>query len=282
MLDPGDVISGAGRTATVITAAPGVTLLFDFYCPDDERRADLRASLHGRSEHAPGSTLHQGIVRVGDALQRRDPRHRRPLLRQRHHLLQRRHPRPRAEQLRMRRQRLASRLAREHLPILGLHQAAPRVADGDRLLLPRQPLGRDLVRHPAAGGVVDIRNSRFVHNGRAGFTWEVSGDSTPGDHALPAGKHLPRQRLEPQPPFGSGGHAGIIISDSANIEITGNTFQGNLALDTNPAPAPCSCTTAPATHSQCTTSQSTTTPSTRTGSKPTAPPPAEQQHNARR
>ena len=27
------------------------------------------------------------------------------------------------------------------------------------------------------------------------------------------------------------GHAGIIISDSANIEITGNTFQGNLALD---------------------------------------------------
>ena len=65
--------------------------------PRRERRVDLRASLDGRSEHAPGSTLHQGIVRVGDALQRRDPRQRRPLLRQRHHLLQRRQPRPRAE-----------------------------------------------------------------------------------------------------------------------------------------------------------------------------------------
>ena len=106
----------------------------------------------------------------------------------------------------------------------------PRVADGDRLLLPRQPwdaIWCDTWRD----GVVDIRDSRFIHNGRAGFTWEVSGDTTPGDHALLQGNTFLDNGWNPNTPDGSGGHAGIIISDSANIEITGNTFQGNLALD---------------------------------------------------
>ena len=80
-------------------------------------------------------------------------------------------------------------------------------------------------------GVINIRDSRFIHNGRAGFTWEVSGDTTPGDHALLQGNTFLDNGWNPNTPNGSGGHAGIIISDSANIEITRNTFQGNLALN---------------------------------------------------
>ena len=88
------------------------------------------------------------------------------------------------------------------------------------------------MRHPALRSrSIDIRDSRFIHIGRAGFTWEVSGDAAPGDHALLQGNTFLDQRLESQRAVRLGGHAGIIISDSTNIEITRNTFQGNLALD---------------------------------------------------
>ena len=120
-------------------------------------------------------------------------------------------------------------------------------------------------------GVVDIRNSRFVHNGRAGFTWEVSGDSTPGDHAYLQGNTFLDNGWYLNP-FGSGGHAGIIISDSANIEITGNTFKGNLALDHPGNPRRTHVRRPPQPTANAQHLNPRQHPQPRTKSKPTAPP----------
>ena len=130
---------------------------------------------------------------------------------------------------------------------------------------------------PSAASI-DIRDSRFSHNGRAGFTWEVSGDSAPGDHALlqgntfltTAGTPTPRTAPEATP---------ASSSPTPPTSRSPATPSKATSPSTSPAPAPYSCTTAHATHNQCTTSRSTTTPSTTTGSRPT--PRAAEPHHQR-
>jgi len=70
-----------------------------------------------------------------------------------------------------------------------------------------------------------IKNSTFVHNGRSGIVWEVSGDAVAGDHALIKSNKIRNNGWNTDGP--SSAWAGIIISDSSNIEILGNTFGGN-------------------------------------------------------
>ena len=70
-----------------------------------------------------------------------------------------------------------------------------------------------------------IRDSTLVRNGRSGIVWEVSGDDIEGDHALIRNNKIRNNGWNTDPPPSS--WAGIIISDSSNIEIVGNTFGGN-------------------------------------------------------
>jgi hypothetical protein len=70
-----------------------------------------------------------------------------------------------------------------------------------------------------------IRDSTLVRNGRSGIVWEVSGDAVQGDHALIKNNTIRNNGWNtdgPPSPW-----SGIIISDSSNIEIVGNTFGGN-------------------------------------------------------
>jgi hypothetical protein len=70
-----------------------------------------------------------------------------------------------------------------------------------------------------------IRNSKLVHNGRSGIVWEVSGDAVGGDHALIRNNKIRNNGWNTD--GHSSGFAGIIISDSSNVEIVDNTFGGN-------------------------------------------------------
>ena len=70
-----------------------------------------------------------------------------------------------------------------------------------------------------------IRDSTLVRNGRSGIVWEVSGDAVEGDHALIKNNKIRNNGWNTDPPPSY--WAGIIISDSSNIEIVGNTFGGN-------------------------------------------------------
>jgi len=74
-----------------------------------------------------------------------------------------------------------------------------------------------------------ITDSRFVHNGRSGIVWEVSGSAVPSDHALVKDNIIRNNGWNHNAP--PSGWAGIIISDSANMEIVGNTFGGNRVGD---------------------------------------------------
>lgn len=74
-----------------------------------------------------------------------------------------------------------------------------------------------------------IRGSQLVHNGRSGIVWEVSGDAVQGDHALIKNNTIRNNGWNPDGPRSGG--AGIIISDSSNIEIANNTFGGNEVRD---------------------------------------------------
>ena len=74
-----------------------------------------------------------------------------------------------------------------------------------------------------------IRDSKLVRNGRSGIVWEVSGDAVQRDHALIKNNRIRNNGWNTNGP-GSGA-AGIIISDSSNIEIAGNTFGGNDVRD---------------------------------------------------
>ncbi len=70
-----------------------------------------------------------------------------------------------------------------------------------------------------------IRDSKLVHNGRSGIVWEVSGDAVEGDHALIKNNKIRNNGWNRDAT--ASGWAGIIISDSSDIEIVGNTFGGN-------------------------------------------------------
>ena len=70
-----------------------------------------------------------------------------------------------------------------------------------------------------------IRDSTLVRNGRSGIVWEVSGDAVDGDHALIKNNKIRNNGWNTDGPASP--WAGIIISDSSNIEIVGNTFGGN-------------------------------------------------------
>jgi hypothetical protein len=74
-----------------------------------------------------------------------------------------------------------------------------------------------------------IRDSTLVNNGRSGIVWEVSGDAVEGDHSLITNNKIRNNGWNTDGP--ASGWAGIIISDSSNIEIVGNTFGGNDAGD---------------------------------------------------
>jgi len=229
MLDPGDVISGAGRTATVITAAPGVSLLFDFYWPATSRGLTFEhLSMGGANTplttHCTNGSC--GSVMLSDvAIKATDVRcfgnATTCFSGATHDLVLDNfecdgngwHP-----------DSLAG--AYQSSACIKLRRGSLTVTDSSFHDNRWDAIWSDTLLY----GTVDIRNSRFLHNGRAGFTWEVSGDATPGDHAYLQGNSFLDNGWYLNP-FGSGGHAGIIISDSTNIEITGNTFQNNLALD---------------------------------------------------
>ena len=269
LLDPGDVISGAGRTATVITAAPNVRLMFDYYHPDASGVLTFEHLSMGGANTPLVAHCNQGscgsVMLSNVVIHATDVRcfgnATTCFSGGSHDLVLTNfecdgngwHP-----------DSLANTY--QSSACIKLHHGSLTVTDSYFHDNTWDAIWCD---HLPSAASIDIRDSRFSHNGRAGFTWEVSGDTAPGDHALLQGNTFLDNGWNPNAPNGSGGHAGIIISDSANIEITGNTFQGNLALD-SPAPAPYSCTTAHATHNQCTTSRSTTTSSTTTGSRPTA------------
>ena len=70
-----------------------------------------------------------------------------------------------------------------------------------------------------------IRDSKLVQNGRSGIDWEVSGDAVEGDHALIKNNKIRNNGWNTDGTASP--WAGIIISDSSNIEIVGNTFGGN-------------------------------------------------------
>jgi Right handed beta helix region len=74
-------------------------------------------------------------------------------------------------------------------------------------------------------GTLTLTNNRFIHNGRSGIVWEVSGDAAPGDHAYIKNNVIQNNGWNTNAP--PTGWAGVIISDSANVEIVGNTFGGN-------------------------------------------------------
>ena len=234
--------------------------------PRRERRPDLRhLSMEGRN-YALVAHCTKGIVRVGDALRRRDPRHRRPLLRQRHHLLQRRQPRPRINELRVRRQRRSAALpaAYQSSACIKIHHGSLTVIDSYFHDNRWDAIWCDTLRY----GVIDIRDSRFSHNGRAGFTWEVSGDTTPGDHAFLQGNTFLANGWNPNEPFGCEATPASSSPTPPTLRSPATPSKAT-SPSTAPAPAPSSCTTAHATHNQCTTSRSTTTPSTTTESKVT-------------
>ena len=102
-----------------------------------------------------------------------------------------------------------------------------------------------------------IRDSTLVRNGRSGIVWEVSGDAVEGDHALIKNNKIRNNGWNtdgPPSPW-----AGIIISDSSNIGIVGNTFGGNDSGTTPVVRERSSSTTGRATRGRCMTSTSTTT-----------------------
>jgi len=74
-------------------------------------------------------------------------------------------------------------------------------------------------------GALVITDSRFIHNGRSGIVWEVSGNAAPGDAGYIKNNVIQDNGWNTNAP--ASGWAGIIVSDSANLEIVGNTFGGN-------------------------------------------------------
>jgi hypothetical protein len=230
-LEPGDVLSGAGRTATVISAAPNVGLMFDYYHPDANAVLTFEHLSVGGANTPLAAHCNQG--ECGSVFLSNAVIH--------------------ATDVRCFGNATTCFSGGSHNLVLtnfecdgnGWHpdslvntyqsSACIKVTSGGSLTVRDSTfhdntwdaIWCDHCRH----GVIDIRTSRFTHNGRAGFTWEVSGDAAAGDHALLQGNTFLDNGWNPNTPNGSGGHAGILISDSANIEITGNTFQGNLALD---------------------------------------------------
>ena len=230
LLDPGDVVSGAGRTATVISAAPGVPLLFDYYQPDANGVLTFEHLSMGGANTPREASCNKGscgsVMLSNVVIHATDVRcfgnATTCFSGGSHDLVLTNfecdgngwHP-----------DALANKY--QSSACIKMHHGSLTVNDSLFHDNSWDAIWCDHCDH----GTISIRNSRFVHNGRAGFTWEVSGDAAPGDHAYLQGNTFLDNGWNPNIPNGSGGHAGIIISDSANIEITGNTFHNNLALD---------------------------------------------------
>jgi hypothetical protein len=234
LLDPGDVISGAGRTATVITAAPNVELMFDYHHPDASGVLTFEHLSMGGANTPLAAHCNQGSC--GSVMLSNVVIH--------------------ATDVRCFGNATTCFSGGSHNLVLTNFECDGNGWHPDslvttyqssaciKLTVPGSLTVRDSYFHDntwdaiwcdhCRQGVIDIRDSRFIRNGRAGVTWEVFGDLSPGDRGLLQGNSFQLNGGNPNTangPDGSGGHAGIIISDSSNIEITQNTFQGNLALD---------------------------------------------------
>ena len=230
VLNPGDVISGAGRTATVITAAPNVDLIFKYSSSNTDGVLTFRHLSVGGANTPNSFHCDQGSC--GSVMLSIDVVH--------------------ANDVRCFGNATTCLSGGSHDVVLSNFECDGNGWHPDSLANAFQSSSCIKMSHGSLK-VTDsyfhdnlwdaiwcdycdqtflhVQSSRFIHNGRAGVTWEVSGNTAPGDHALVEGNLFSNNGWNPNAPNGSGGHAGIIISDASNMEIVGNTFGGNLALD---------------------------------------------------
>ena len=222
-LDPGDRVVGAGRGVTIIRAAPGISLMFDYYHSDTNglvtfKRlsigganrplaedcndlcgavllSDLRVHAIGVRCFGNGSTCFGGAV---------------------HDIVARKfecdgngwHPDSRKNDF-------------QEASCIKINRGSITMTDSYVHDNDWDGIWCDHCDHVA----FVIRNSTLVHNGRSAIVWEVSGDAVEGDHALIKNNKIRNNGWNTDPPPSQ--WAGIIISDSSNIEVVGNTFGGN-------------------------------------------------------
>jgi hypothetical protein len=71
-----------------------------------------------------------------------------------------------------------------------------------------------------------VENSRIIHNGQMGISWEVSGNWRAGDYAIFRNNVIQDNGWNSA---NYNGIAGVVNTDGSNLEIYGNTFGGNLS-----------------------------------------------------
>jgi hypothetical protein len=78
------------------------------------------------------------------------------------------------------------------------------------------------------GGEFIVDGATFIHNGRGGIQYEVSGHFVAGDHGVIRNSTFHDGGWNTSVDHG-GGHAAVICSDCSNFLVEENTFGGNLA-----------------------------------------------------
>jgi hypothetical protein len=223
LLDPGDRVVGAGRDATIIRAAPGISVMFGYYHSDTTGVVTFKRLSVGGANRPRGEDCNSscGAVMLAD----------------------------------VRIHAMGVRCFGNGTTCFGggAHDIVVRNFECDRngwhpdslrtdaqsascikLFQGSFTMTNSYVHDNAWDGIwcdhcdhvaFVIRDSKLVRNGRSGIVWEVSGDAVDGDHALIKNNKIRNNGWNtdgPPSPW-----AGIIISDSSNIEIAGNIFGGN-------------------------------------------------------